>query len=332
MKFFLKNWLVYTMLFLVCYDGAWLIMATEEITEYLRIDNLLFVKDIIVSGLVTLCDMSLENFVMSKIDMSRLNWMTILRAFLKICVPIVLIACSLEYIHIFTFYGHFPKGMWINIHMFGLLTLFCSVTHLSMCCCRRILVQQDIITEMRQKVLKTQLNPHFIFNSLSILAGLTRIDPKAAEDFTLRLSDIYRYAVNSIDKELVPVSLALHFIKQYIKILQVRYPDSIVCNVDDMECEKSECVFSLSLQLLVENAVKHNPPTEEDKLTLHIWKEKNCIHVRNNIIDRKRYSIPSNGIGLDNIQERYRLKGYKLPEIYNTGDWFEVKLPIISCS
>ncbi len=332
MKNFIKDWLLYTLFLFVCYDGIWIIMEYDEIHDDLEIDHLMFVEDIITCGLLTLSCILIERFVTKKVDMSQLSWKKAIAIYFKVTIPVLTSACLLEYIHVLCFYHHFPNGSWQNLYIFSLLALFSSISHLSIYCYKQLLKQQSTIIEMKQKMLKAQLNPHFIFNSLSILAGLTRFDPKAAEDFTLRLSDIYRYTVNNLDKEFVPVLQAVNFIKQYIKILQVRYPDSIICDVDEMKYGKGECLFSLSLQLLVENAVKHNPPTGEDKLTLHIWRENDCIHVRNNIIDSKRYSIPSNGIGLVNLQEQYRLKGCKLPEISNTRDWFEVKLPIISCS
>lgn len=180
----------------------------------------------------------------------------------------------------------------------------------------------------RLKLLKFQLNPHFIFNSLSILTGLIDIAPQRAEDFTLKMSRVYRYITKNIGKDLVTVDEALTFARDYIAMMDMRYPDAIKYEADGKRV--SGFIPSMTMQLLIENAVKHNPPSADNKLHIIVTVDDECITVTNNLNNSDDGNmIKSTGIGLDNLNEQYNLLSDKMPIINKTDNTFEVTLPII---
>lgn len=204
--------------------------------------------------------------------------------------------------------------------------------------CSLIIVVQNynhILTQYEQrdklnrlKLLKFQLNPHFIFNSLSILTGLIDTDTQRAEDFTLKMSRVYRYITKNIGKDLVTVDEALAFARDYIAMMEMRYPDAIKYEAEGKRPTGS--IPSMAMQLLIENAVKHNPPSAGNKLHIVVTVDDDCIMVANNLGDAgDGGKMKSTGIGLGNLAEQYRLLSDKEPAIKRTETSFIVILPII---
>lgn len=187
----------------------------------------------------------------------------------------------------------------------------------------------------RLKLLKFQLNPHFIFNSLSILAGLIDTNPQSAEDFTLKMSRVYRYITKNIGKDLVTVDDALNFAHDYIAMMEMRYPDAIKYETYDLQgavhmTVRTGFIPSMTMQLLMENAVKHNPPSADNKLHITVTVDDENITVTNNLNKSDDGNmIKSTGIGLDNLTEQYKLLSDETPTIKKTEKSFIVILPII---
>lgn len=178
------------------------------------------------------------------------------------------------------------------------------------------------------RLLKFQLNPHFVFNSLNILIGLIEINPREAERFAINISKIYRYVTKSIGKNLVTIEEAFFYAKYYCDILQSRYPDSIDYEVKNAV---NGYIVPMALQVLIENAVKHNAPSSVNKLYIDIECDSNYVVVSNNIIKNLLYSkhAPSEGVGLSNIFKQYSLMEKKRPLLKNENGFFRVYLPII---
>ena len=177
-------------------------------------------------------------------------------------------------------------------------------------------------------VLKNQINPHFLFNSLNILNSIISEDPGHAKRFVQNFSKIYRYILEKRDSDFVPLNDELKFIESYFYLIKSRHIDKIESdiNIDD---SSKYMIIPMSLQLLVENAIKHNVATTEKKLKITISVENDYIIVSNNI-NPKNSSEQSSQVGLNNLSKRYEYLTSKNIIIKETNKDFEVKLPIIN--
>ncbi len=179
--------------------------------------------------------------------------------------------------------------------------------------------------------LKNQLDPHFLFNSLNVLHSLIEENPSTAQEFTTSLSKIYRYVLEQRDKELVAVDEELAFARTYMNLLKMRFEDSIIFIMPEKCMVPEAKIVPLSLQLLLENCIKHNVATETKPLQIKIYIEKNELIVENNyqkketLIDRSR-----KGVGLQNIVNRYAILTDRKINVLHTERKFSVKLPILT--
>jgi len=179
------------------------------------------------------------------------------------------------------------------------------------------------------ETLKNQLDPHFLFNSLNVLSSLIEENPKKAQEFTVALSKIYRYVLDQKDKNLILVEEELNFAKLYVSLLKMRFEDAIIINFQtDIDINEFRIV-PLSLQLLLENAIKHNIISDQKPLQIDIFKEENYLVVQNSY-QKKQTFEKSTGIGLQNIIQRYNLVSNLEINIQQTDKHYIVKLPLIS--
>lgn len=174
--------------------------------------------------------------------------------------------------------------------------------------------------------LKSQVNPHFLFNSLNTLTGVVEKDQKQAVLFIKKLSDIYRYVLEQQDKELVEIAEELDFLRNYIYLTKMRYGKGFHYQINISSLNKY--IVPLGLQILVENSIKHNVVSDDLPLNIQIYEEGSYLVVSNNL--QKKKTIHENGaIGLENLKNRY---GYLTQEpvivqIDRTN--FTVKIPIV---
>lgn len=177
--------------------------------------------------------------------------------------------------------------------------------------------------------LKNQLDPHFLFNSLNVLSGLIDEDPQQAQRFTTALSKVYRYVLEQKQKELVSLEEEFDFARTYINLLNMRFEDSITFSIPDTVRQSEGRIVPLSLQLLLENAVKHNVATSAKPLRIEIREGDGVLEVINNLQQRQsgRGSV---GVGLQNIQERYGLLSDREVELQKTESEFRVVLPVLT--
>jgi hypothetical protein len=195
------------------------------------------------------------------------------------------------------------------------------------------LVQEKLNKEnitFQYESLKNQLNPHFLFNSFSVLTSLVHADPDLASDFVTKLSKIYRYVLENKQKELIGLDKEIAFLKSYIFLLKIRHDDSIQIHYDvDVPMEQF-AIPTLALQLLAENAVKHNSFSTEEPLQIQVFnQDQEYLVVTNNKTIKRNHTTPSTGIGLENITHRYSLLEAPLPVIESTDEAFTVKLPLL---
>ena len=179
------------------------------------------------------------------------------------------------------------------------------------------------------EVLKQQVNPHFLFNSLNVLTSLIKVDPDLAESFTERLSKVYRYVLENKEKDLVSLGSELEFLRSYLFLLEIRFLNKIIV---DLRIDRSYFdyrILPIAIQLLIENAVKHNVFSREEPLHIHIYvDDSRQLNIINNLHERKT-KIGSMGVGLENINRRYTLVTDRKPEFIKTGGQFIARLPLL---
>ena len=177
--------------------------------------------------------------------------------------------------------------------------------------------------------LKNQLDPHFLFNSLNVLTSLIEENPRNAQKFTTSLSKVYRYVLEQKNKDLVTVDEELEFAKTYMSLLKMRFEDSIVFDIPDRATNPESKVVPLSLQLLLENAVKHNTVTSAKPLHIKIYEEQGNLVVMNNL-QTKQIVKKSSGVGLENIRQRYQLLSNRNVNINQQANSFAVAIPMLT--
>lgn len=180
------------------------------------------------------------------------------------------------------------------------------------------------------EVLKQQVNPHFLFNSLNVLTSLIKIEPELAEKFTEHLAKVYRYVLENKDNELVNLSTELDFLSAYLFLLDIRFEDKLRVNISISEYLQQLRIIPLALQLLIENAIKHNAMSKKKPLIIDIFVDsQQRLNVINNLQEREAH-FASTGVGLQNILNRYQLLNKPSPEIEKTDSQFIVRIPLIS--
>ena len=192
-------------------------------------------------------------------------------------------------------------------------------------------IQQLRQAQIEAKIssLKEQLSPHFLFNTLNTLSTLTK--EKEAQHFIAELANVYRYVLQYKNRDMVLLKQELVFIDSYWYILKMRFEDAIHLNVEIDEETADSLIPPLTLQILIENTVKHNISSPQRPLNVKIRHDAQYLIVENNLQLRKS-EIPSTGEGLSNIMQQYSLLFDRNIEIKNEAETFSVRLPIIKKS
>lgn len=179
--------------------------------------------------------------------------------------------------------------------------------------------------------LKDQISPHFLFNSLNCLSSLITTDPDRACLFLDELSKVYRYLLRANENKLIPLSSELQFVHSYFHLLKTRYGDGIELELLIAEEYQQHLIPPLTLQILLENAVKHNAIIKDSPLRIIIGTDhnSNSLKVTNNV-QHKMSRIISNRIGLHNIATKYQLLNFEPIDIEHSDQIFAVTLPLIN--
>lgn len=181
--------------------------------------------------------------------------------------------------------------------------------------------------ELQLKALKSQLSPHFLFNSLNTISSLVFKDKKMAEGFIRKLAELYQYTLHSYQKKLTTLKEELEFVDSYQYLLKTRFGDKFHYYVEVDNDVLDTKIPPLTLQMLLENAVKHNVLAEDDPLKVRVFMDKKYIVVKNNVT-KKPKNVSSFQIGLKNINARYLLL-HEEGIVITNGESFQVKLPVI---
>ena len=181
--------------------------------------------------------------------------------------------------------------------------------------------------DLQLEAFKSQLSPHYLFNNLNTISLLVYKDPKLSEEYIRKLSQTYDYIIETNKKNLVPLSEEIEFIKAYKYLLNIRFKDDLQVNINILDTRHDLFLLPLSLQILIENAVKHNAPSGDRKLIVNIEQRGKYVQVKNNLL-HKPAKTDSFKIGLNNIKKRYKFHTNKKVIIKHDSE-FIVKIPLL---
>ncbi|MFT7350909.1 MAG: hypothetical protein ACI9XR_000632 [Flavobacterium sp.] len=225
-----------------------------------------------------------------------------------------------------------PKNYVVAITITLIITISIYLFHFYKAFQENKVKEQKIIAgtaNAKFESLKNQIDPHFLFNSLNVLSSLIEENPDAAQKFTTSLSKVYRYVLEQKDKELVTVQEELNFAKTYMNLLKMRFENSITFEIATDIQNLEAKIVPFSLQLVLENCIKHNIVSEAKPLNIQIYEEKNTLIIENNL-QKKEVLGDRKGVGLENIVNRYALISQRKVAVEQTENYFKIKLPILT--
>jgi two-component system, LytTR family, sensor kinase len=182
--------------------------------------------------------------------------------------------------------------------------------------------------EAQFEALRSQVNPHFMFNCFNVLSSLVYKDPDTSSQFIAQLSNVYRYLLQSQQKKVVTLQEELSFIESYLYLLKMRHGDNLVIQKEVLAEPENFYVAPASLQMLIENAIKHNVVSKNNPLTIRLYTGNGSITV-SNTLQEKEFREESTQRGLLNIQSRYRLLSDEKVVIEKSSKEFKVTIPLL---
>jgi sensor histidine kinase YesM len=184
------------------------------------------------------------------------------------------------------------------------------------------------LAESKINQLKSQLNPHFLFNNLNILDQLIEEDKQVASDFLNEFAEIYRYVLQGLDRKTILIEEEIEFAQQYFKLMQHKYGNAYLLNIENKLTNNLVYIVPLTLQLLIENAIKHNLGTLQNPVYISVEITDNGIEIKNNKI-LKQYTKTSSGKGINNLVEQYKILTKNSITVENSDELFTIKIPLI---
>ena len=188
---------------------------------------------------------------------------------------------------------------------------------------------QEELAQIKYEVLKSQINPHFMFNSLNVLSGIIDKDTHKAQQFLGEFSHIYRYVLEAIEQPVSTLEKELDFMRSYLFLQQIRYGDDLIFSVDIQSYYLHKYLPPLSLQVVLENAIKHNIINEEKPLKIEIFTEGNFLVIKNHL-QPKISKGASTGLGLKNLTKRYAMVSREEPRFSVDANCYIARLPLIN--
>jgi LytS/YehU family sensor histidine kinase len=183
--------------------------------------------------------------------------------------------------------------------------------------------------EFRFQALKNQINPHFLFNSLNTLSSLIYVDQDDAAQFVRQLAKVYRYVLENREKEVICLETELSILQSYIYLAETRFRDKLIVDIHIDEAVKQSGIPPMTLQMLIENAIKHNITSQARPLRIYIFSENHEYLVVQNSLQRISSIAYSSKIGLKNVSARYKYLTTKEIVIEEGQGMFTVKLPLL---
>ena len=272
---------------------------------------------------------SLPKFSVQRTNKSLFNWKLLLSVIMGILVMILLVIGHQELFQISKMDAPIMfelRGVLINLIVYMFLHLLFQ----------NYQTQQMGVELERTKavnlgaqyeLLKQQVNPHFLFNSLNTLKSMVEIQDPNSSDFILKLSDFYRFTLESRKLDLISLREELQILDSYVYLLKARFEDGFVLNDNTDQKQYDAAIPPFTLQLLIENCIKHNVVSLDKPLHINLYTEDNFLIIENQI--QLKRGVLSTGVGLDNINQRFMHLVHREIEIDKTETIFKVKIPLI---
>jgi two-component system, LytTR family, sensor kinase len=264
------------------------------------------------------------------------------RIFLKLLIPILVMGPSValilllyDWFHILGYtlrISHIPRTMAIGVSVNLIFETLYEADYI-LSCLKQSRAEKETAGQLAINqefdTLKSQVNPHFLFNCFNTLSSLITVNKEKAELFLDELSKVYRYLLRNNEEGLSTLESEIKFIHSYYKLLQTRHGEAVQLNVQIDKRYNPYLVPSLTLQLLVENVVKHNALSKNKPLVIDIFTAAGNKLVVNNNLQRRAVKAPSNGVGLENIKAKYLLLKQPGFQVIEDEKNFTVVLPLI---
>ncbi|BDD07846.1 histidine kinase [Fulvitalea axinellae] len=262
------------------------------------------------------------------------NWNRILTAF--VALYIVVLPPILAFPFLFIFKNPCSEDIWLVWASFFLFVSLTATVESVWLLVKRRRQLEELNSQLlrshemaKYQALMNQLNPHFLFNSLNVLSYMVHKDPMGAERFIEELSKIYRYILQLNEAYLVPLEKELDFIKSYVYLQKIRYGNNLIfeSSIDSESIKKN--IPPLTLEVLVENAIKHNALSESRPLRIRLQAKGKTLYVRNNIQIRNERVEKSTQVGLKNLKDKFLILEAPSPEFFIENDTFIAKIPLL---
>lgn len=331
-KDYLITWLWTSLLMYFLYDVVWVLADHEEFNRLLEEGCTILWIDLCYCFLFSIYNLGFGTLLLKSRLLRFFQKKKILILSAIFLLANTFLAFLVENLIDVLFVDISDREVWGNAYLMGLISSIQALIVVVEYYYKESEQKYEENRQLEMKLLKMQMNPHFVFNSLSVLAGLIDIDAKRAEDYVIRLSRIYRHILGHLENDVVSLDEAFQWLDDYMNLLKLRYAN-IELQVKPMERRKDEYILSQSLQVLVENAVKHNAMNQHEKLTIVVERKENMLVVSNNIIHptyKSEHTIPSYKLGLDNLAKRYLMKFGKEISVKHSSESFTVYLPIVN--
>ena len=330
----LTEWIVFTFIFFFLYDIIWAIADFEDFKQSINGYYLYMFVDLVYCGVFSIVSLSVTKLLLRQrfIKRAEAERSIFIYSLVVIVAINILIAGVCELLMNVIESEFIEVDVWGTFFLLGIIASLLTLIHMLLHYSDIIILKNKENVRLQKKYLKLQLDPHFVFNSLSSLAGMIEEEPQRAEEYVVRLSQVYRYMLFNIDQDYITINEAMDFARTYVSLLNLKYNDKIILELDEEKVKGEDRILALSIQLLIENAVKHNSPQENRPLHIQISVQENMLTIKNNRIyfhGRNDQIAESYGIGLKNLRQRYELECGKKIGYSVTRDSFEIRLPII---
>ena len=330
----LTEWIVFTFIFFFLYDIIWAIADFEDFKQSINGYYLYMFVDLVYCGVFSIVSLSVTKLLLRQrfIKRAEAERSIFIYSLVVIVAINILIAGVCELLMNVIESEFIEVDVWGTFFMLGIIASLLTLIHMLLHYSDIIILKNKENVCLQKKYLKLQLDPHFVFNSLSSLTGMIEDEPQRAEEYVVRLSQVYRYTLFNIDQDYMTISEAMDFARTFVSLLNLKYNDKIILELDEEKVKGEDRILALSIQLLIENAVKHNSPQENRPLHIQISVQENMLTIKNNRIyfhGRNDQIAESYGFVLKNLRQRYELECGKKIGYSVTRDSFEIRLPII---
>jgi two-component system LytT family sensor kinase len=348
-SFSLRNWMRYfgSPLFgIILYIVAFFLVSDESFDEYyVRFGGWAYLYDIVIAIAWSAINLEISFMVSDALDKvlpwtAKPFWRFFTQSGIQLCLTIVVVfGCLLSYVYVFQleqWHEHEVSLIFIPTAILAsLISLLVMGVNVGAFFFQRWQASQVETEQLKQanlenqiQILTQQLDPHFLFNNFNTLSSLIEENPKSANYFLSKMSDVYRYVLSNRDQKVVTLKEELEMIEAYTHLLKERFGEHLQLAVDIPSPQHRLFLPVLALQNLVENAVKHNIINGQHPLLITIRANEDSLIVENTF-QPKRHVENSSKVGLKNIQDRYKLMSKKSIEVEKTSQLFRVTLPLL---